>query len=805
MGKGGGGSERYVVDYHMGIHYGICHGPVDALLNIIIKEKDAWPGQTLYPEPEDDPDAPVVDDVSIKLLKDFIDEATGGVSEYTGNAQLPVLVAAQSFPIKRPTLFGGDEKEGGLDGLAHWMPGHQDQTLTDFLAAKLGLTAATAPGFRGIACCWFSWYDASKGFLWAQNNPYMPTAWFRVFRRPKGLSAIEATIQDGDNPPDANPAHIIYEALTDTTWGMGAASSSIDVPSFIACGQALIAEKFGMSLGWYEQSSIEDFIKEIIDHIQAVLFVKPETGLLTLKLIRPDYDFATLERYGPDNCVALSRQRKGWGDTINEIVVTFTNWRTEREETVTLHNRGNMNIQGGIVSDSRNYYGVRNANLAGQIGSRDLASVSYPLFAAELEVDRTAWKKHPGDVIVFEWPEDGLVGVVLRVMNVDYGKLGDPKIKISLLEDIWATPSAEWISPPSTQWENPTTIPKPVPPADAKPVVLPASAVAVLAATPLLTDADYPNTVVGILAAKPSADSIDFELVGRGFLPNGQPRDVNLGTMNFTDFNRTGGVWPRQAQTTIPKASLSYTGIGNGQPQRGDFGYLGDDDQGEIVMFDNEAGSNWIIARGMFDTVPKEWPAGTRIWIVGPGFDSFDDTLRAAGAPVSYRLRTRTPAGLLPMTLATEIFITPTDRPYRPYRPANVKVDTLAFPESIDYSTAPTSIAVTWANRNRLTEDTIAKRWAEGNVAGEAGQTTEIVFSTIDDVEIHRITGLSGTSTSINYATLVAALGGVGEAVLKVVSKRDGFESIQGLEFLLQFTDAEYGYGYGYGYDYGGS
>ncbi len=837
--KGGGETERYVVDYYMGIHYGICHGPVDALLNVIIKEKDAWPGKTVYPvEPDEDdlteeekdegweeddladgvddgvvhidPNAPEIDDVTIMLLKDFIDQSTGGVSEYTGEDadRLPVVVEPQAFPIVRPELFGGDKKEGGVEGVCFWLPGRADQTITEFLAAKNHLTEATHPAYRGIASAWFTWYDASRGFMWCQNNPYLPPAWFRVFRRPRGLNPLKATIQWADNPPDANPAHIIYECLTNKLWGMGASPTMIDIPSFEAAADTLITEHFGLSMGWFEQASIEDFIKEVLDHIQAVLFVKPETGLLTLRLLRADYGFGhLLPLYGPDNCKAINRQRKGWGETINEIVVTFTNWRTEKEETVTVHDQANAAIQGGVVSSSRNYYGVRFRDLAMWLAQRDIASASYPLYAAEIEVDRTAWKLHPGDCIRFTWPEDDLDVVVMRVGAIDYGKLGDPTIRVTLLEDIFAKQFASFITPPATEWEPPETIPKPIQQSRGEFVTLPYSMiVAVTGQQP--SDDQYPNTVIGILAARPNADSINFDLVGKGVLPNGSAADVQLGTKNFTGWMRLGAPMTKQATTTIAKTSLEYWGPGFGQPVVGaSFGYLGDDENGEIVMFDAESGtggSNWVLARGMFDTVPKAWPSGTRMWIINSSFDAIDLTRRPAGAPVSYRLRTRTSLGLLPLENTPERTFTPVDRPYLPYRPANAKVDSQAFPVEIEYLVAPTNIVVTWANRNRLTEDVTAKRWAEGNVTPEVDQETNIVFSTPTGTELYRVTGLTGTSTNINYAGLVTSLGGNSEVVLKVVSVRDGLESLQGLEFRLKLTDASYGYGYGYGYDYGG-
>ena len=57
-----------------------------------------------------------------------------------------------------------------------------------------------------------------------------------------------------------NPAHIIYECLTDRTWGRGYSSAEIDDASFRAAADTLYAENFGLSILWDQQQDIEAFI-----------------------------------------------------------------------------------------------------------------------------------------------------------------------------------------------------------------------------------------------------------------------------------------------------------------------------------------------------------------------------------------------------------------------------------------------------------------------------------------------------------------------------------------------------------------
>jgi hypothetical protein len=159
-------------------------------------------------------------------------------------------------------------------------------------------------------------------------------------------------------------AHIIYDgALTEHRLGHGHGLTDIliDVDSFEDAGVVLYNEPLGLSMIWTRQSSIQDFIQEVLDHIQAALFVDPQTGLLTLKLIRGDYDVGTLPTIDPSNATLTNFGRKLWGEIVNEISVTWTNPDNEQDETVTVHDLASITTQGGIISDSRNYYGVRYA------------------------------------------------------------------------------------------------------------------------------------------------------------------------------------------------------------------------------------------------------------------------------------------------------------------------------------------------------------------------------------------------------------------------------------------------------------
>ena len=98
---------------------------------------------------------------------------------------------------------------------------------------------------------------------------------------------------------------------------MGYPTASIDDASFRTAADVLYTEGFGLNMIWLQQSKIEQFIKEIMDHIGGVLTTSPSTGRFVLN---------------PDNIIELeSFQRAAWGETTNEIVLIYTKPDTFKE------------------------------------------------------------------------------------------------------------------------------------------------------------------------------------------------------------------------------------------------------------------------------------------------------------------------------------------------------------------------------------------------------------------------------------------------------------------------------------------
>ena len=743
-GKGGGGQQ--VVTYKLSMHYGVCIGPVDKITGIKIGEKDL---------------------------------------------NLPDLTENGFVDVDKSDLFGGPKKGGGVQGRIHVLKGGQDQTLPEELAGKLGRTATTVSGFRGLLSLFFTARPPSgstsltgaEGFTWGSNNPIVPSVEVTAQRAPVGLTG------DPLVGPDANPAHMIYECLNNEEWGAGYDSTQIDETSFLSAAQTLRDESFGLSLLWVESAEIESFVNDILAHINGNLSFNLFSGKWELKLLRDDYDFDSLEEVNPGNAVLENFQRRSWGEALTEIVLTWRNPENEGDETVVQQDISGINIQGNNVSDSsKNFPGIRNQALALRVAERELRQNSAPLAAAEVVVNRTLWKTKPGDVIILNWDEVDDSGeifsqpLIMRVLKVKYGRKGNPGLRLSLLEDIFSFGSSPTLTQDSA-FQNPSQTPIDVP-------------------NVLLADAPY--FLIARIEGDAEAQSMSFPETRTITLVNStltDVRDVDIysevtdatGQTSFQDTGDVDDLPSFQSTSDFPIEKQSVYDMG-GQASSfpvGTFLYLSSGNEYEIVLVESYSGTIATLARGVLDSKPEPWAAGQRVWGL-PTFKRFyDSTERAIGENPDYKFLPITSQGRLPESSATIHTVNLIGRQHKPLRPANLSVEGQEIP-SATITQSALQIEVSWSNRNRKTETSVALKWDAGTVSAETGQTTTLRILDETETEVYLVENISENDTTHDLKSMdhgsMMFMPTPQIYRIEVFSVRDGHESHTRSEIKLIVT-----------------
>ena len=808
-----GSSKKVTVGYryYMGLHFGICHGPVDAVYGVSVGDRSAWSG---------------------------VQSTSGAIS------------------ISAPDLFGGDKREGGIVGTLDVCMGADTQAANSYLTSKM---PGIVPAFRGIlSMVW-------RGGLVTSNNPYVKPWAFRVKRILQGWStgsawypetaeigvattyvtgdewamgtafptyvqgvdpeypgfggthpatltigpfAENAEILAGDvaatdtvyvddrfifngdedarstfawgdllfdlpagdtltigvkniwdtgcgatgyihvrkevvdNHWDMNPAHIIYECLTDSEWGMGYPTAAIDSDSFTAAADALYAENFGLSLLWNRQETIENFLGIILNHIGGILYVRPDTGAFALKLIRADYDRETLPTYGPSTLISADDyQRQAWGETINEITVIYTDIASGKDTSITVQDAANILAQGGVVAQQRNYPGIRRPFLAQRVAMRDLNSASTPLAKVKLTATRAAWQVFPGDVFRLTWPEYDIDDVVYRVLAVNRGTLTDGQIVIDAVEDVFGLPENTYLVDQPSEWEDPSS----------DPAAAPYRAVVEapywdLARNLSAADLDYVDALSGYLetlAVRPSGDAVNYSIHTR----TGAAAYVETGN---GDFCPSAIVVPALTKTTT--AITLSSGVDLDLVTVG--GYAVIENEYVLVSAIDAGAGTATISRGVLDTVPAEHAAGSRIWFAD-GYVGFDGIEYADGETLDVKMCPLTGRGELDASLAPVNSLTFDQRQYRPYPPGKLRFDGVAYPDEI---TGGADVVLTWAHRDRLTQTAYIVEQGEASIGPEASTTYSVEVADESLAVLYSATGITGTTDTVPASSLTGGL-----------------------------------------------
>lgn len=567
-----------------------------------------------------------------------------------------------------------------------------------------------------------------------------------------------------------NPAHIIYQCLTDTAWGMGYPTSSLDDTLFRAAADTLYDEGFGLSFLWTKQETIENFIQVVLDHIGGILYVTPDTAKFALKLIRSDYVFASLPQYGPESLIsAEDYQRQAWGETINEMTVVYTDGNTGKDVTVTAQDIANVRIQGGVVSQTRNYPGIQCVGVAQRVCLRDLQTVSTPLAKIKLTATRALWQVFPGDVFRLSWPEYDIADVVYRVMTINRGTLEDGRIIIEAVEDVFGLPESTYLQDQPSEWEDPSN------PAAAAPYRK-------LLETPYwdlvrnlsAADLDYVDPLSGYLetlAVRPSGDATGYSIYAK------------IGAADYTEQGRGDFCATATIVGSIGKTTTSITlenGIDLDVVNSGGYAVIGDE---YVLLSGLDVGTNTAtISRGVLDTVPAAHAAGARIWFAD-GSTGYSDTEFADGESLDVKLLPITGQGELDIASAPEDTLVFDQRQYRPYPPANLLFDGTAWPATFS---SGADIVLTWAHRDRLSQTAYLVEQSEASIGPEAGVTYSVEVADDALTVLHSETGITAAT-----ATIPASAMSAGTLRFRVWSVRGGLASWQKHEHFAEWTVAD--------------
>lgn len=503
-------------------------------------------------------------------------------------------------------------------GSTQFAPGDQFVVVT--------LHSNLSPAYKGLCQAVFE-----QLYVGTSNYP-KPMA-FVVQRCPDGLG-LGSSIANLNG--DANGAEMIFDLLTNVSYGLGIPAATIDVAgTFTAAANTLATEGLGLSMQFDQKASADNLIGEILRHIDGVLYVDPTTGLWTITLARGGYDVSTLPELTVDDVLGTpDLSRASWDETSNQVNLTFLSRANNfNERVVQTYDAGNISVTAQVRSQTVEYKGISLEATASLVAMRTLKTMTYPLAKIKIVANRTAWAFRPGGLFRFTWTPLEITNQVFRIIRIGYGELLDGKITIDAVEDIFGISDVAFGAAPLSGWVNPLTSP----------------------AAP-----DYQLAMESPYALSQSDDTmisigcVRGDQISQGFEMFADP----TGGSSYTSYGKTTGFMPSgltEADYPLDTAAIDSTGFTLSATGSRDLEDLESTtaaglavgqnllmfaDTGEFCSWqtvtENSDGSYTFtnVMRGLFDTIPADHPSGTRVVFPQTGFGFLQSsTIPTPGPP----------------------------------------------------------------------------------------------------------------------------------------------------------------------------
>lgn len=655
--------------YNVGVQLAICKGRIDAIRRVWIGDTEVW---------------------------------SGSVQDGT-------------IDVNEPELFGGNDLgNGGMVGTFRVHSGSTTQAVNAYLSDFQD----PQPAYRGT--CYLVWEGGYIG-----NNTSLKPWKFEASRFPNGLGLTSS--KHIVNTYDSNPACVLYEVLTNAEWGFGFSASDVDVANFQAVGNTLYGEGNGFSMILDKVMEGGEFIRELERQIGGVLYLDPGTGQFKINLVRGGYDVDLIPQITSANCCEIADWAPGsWESVSNEVRVGFSDRTRDYFSTFAeAKSIATQKAQGKVEPATVQYPGVKNGALANQIASREIRERSRPLAKATVRVDRTFWNLHPGDVIA--WTDDtlGHVKLPMRVSRISLGTLGDGKVELNLIQDVFEYAAGFSSAPPATGWSAPTQ--------DVGGI--PSDEQVVFEAPRAMTrrDPNYPDVANRLWCGGRQHDAGACALRAYQRNASGTPSGAyslsgeigsfltcgKLKTAISAGGNNPGTVEIEADEDAVAVLLASFDAAGSA----GDVGQH----LLNLILIDSEFLACTSVTnnttyltlnytyRGMLDSAPADHAVGAKVYVLNAGGDLMYDTI-TPGYNVHAQVRQLSRTDESTEGESSTVNLAMANRTLRPYPPVELYVNGSRYPSAPSYDTMKTGgstlddrgYEITFTRRDFRTYDEVA-------------------------------------------------------------------------------------------------
>lgn len=635
-----------------------------------------------------------------------------------------------AFTINAPTIISNDDPPNGVKGPCKLYRGTFEQPPNMYLSTQWNEPEMSA--FRPLLHM-----VMEKCYLGNTDTPPPISIIARRCPNQLGLTGGRHNVNG-----DSNIACAVYEVMTNNMWGMKIPEDKIDVDSFIACGNTLADESIGISMLVQTAMLGRDLVAEMLRHADGVVYADPVTGLYTMTLAReiPSDEQDELLIVDDSNILpdTFEFSRSSWEMTKNTIIVQYTDRTTFETTPVQYQDLANIDVRGGMVdSEEFSYLGFSNSTAAMNTAARVSKMKASPLVSAKMSLNRIGYQLRPGSAFWLRKPNRGLANVLMRVIEINYGTLDDPAIKITAMEDIFAVNAVAYVPPDPSDWTPPVG------------AVVPFSQQRLIEA-PAFGAEDTSRRYVITMGVPSSNGVIAYDVWtdtsgGTSFQQTNSIDALTPSGVLVSGLSRTGPEVDAAGFTVTSVVGVSdiEAGAAGSRESGENLLLVGNELMAWQNIVNNGNGTYTItgVYRGVLDTMPQDHGSGARVYFMSEGAGTTNEDGYGGDLTLNTKLTPKSIVDTVPLDNAAAMSITTSARALRPLPPGKFRIDGVRPGPDVSGQ-----FAVSWAHRNRLDEMIVSQ--AENSRTPEPGTTYNLRVKNNSGDVIVELLGISDAATS---------------------------------------------------------
>jgi len=490
------------------------------------------------------------------------------------------------------------------------------------------------------------------------------------------------------------------------------------------------------------------------------------------------YAGANLETFNEDDIMDLDEfTRSAYGEIVDQVTVQFWDKLAHKSRSCEARDIALMEKQGGAVIEKiLNYQGICDPTLANNVAERELKLVTSMLAGMRLKCTRKMSHLKPNNTFKISWSDLGIVEMVIRVLNANYGSLDKNEVYLTCVEDTFSAAETIYGDAPDTLWTD--SINDPIDIINRRLIEIPYwSLCNHVVGSPSLVDAlDDDTCFICTIAGKPTEDAFDYDILAR-LSALYDFEDVGVGNNSFTPIGvLTNAILRNAIDTTIDLSSQSDL-------DSVDINTYAIINEEIVKVISTDLINNQVtMARGVLDTVPAIHLSGDIIYFMELSYGEIGTEYTNGNTP-STKLLSRTARGSLAESDATIETKSPAlnSRMIRPYPPGNLKFNGDSYPSYFSSGAHGNKVTISWNHRDRTNPIQLNSlvEHSDSGISLEFGASYTIKLYDANNVLRQTITGLTGTSYELTEANEITWCGSLQESLRFVIyTVRDGYNSL---------------------------